>query len=83
MPGFTIEPADNIANFDPTRAVLTYDDGTSPSRSWYVVPYDGEIGDSMPAHGIYRFEPYEVSNTPVRMQFEKTDNGIGNRRDRH
>lgn len=69
VPGFTIEPADNIANFDPTSAVLTYDDGTSPRRSWYVVPYDGEIGDSMPAHGIYRFEPHEGSNTPVRMRF--------------
>lgn len=69
VPGFTIEPADNIANFDPTSAVLTYDDGTSPSRSWYVVPYDGEIGDSMPAHGIYRFEPRSGSNTSVRMRF--------------
>lgn len=77
VPGFTIEPADNIANFDPTSAVLTYDDGTSPSRSWYVVPYDGEIGDSMPAHGIYRFEPYEGSNTSVRMKFEKTLGGTG------
>lgn len=77
VPGFTIEPADNIANFDPTRAVLTYDDGTSPSRSWYIVPYDGEIGDSMPAHGIYRFEPYEGSNTSVRMKFEKTLGGTG------
>ena len=69
VPGFTIEPADNIANFDPTSAVLTYDDGTSPRRSWYVVPYDGEIGDSMPAHGIYRFEPRSGSNTSVRMRF--------------
>ncbi len=77
VPGFTIEPADNIANFDPTSAVLTYDDGTSPSRSWYVVPYDGEIGDSMPAHGIYRFEPCEGSNTSVRMKFEKTLGGTG------
>lgn len=77
VPGFTIEPADNIANFDPTSAVLTYDDGTSPRRSWYVVPYDGEIGDSMPAHGIYRFEPYEGSNTSVRMKFVKTLGGTG------
>lgn len=77
VPGFTIEPAADIANFDPTEAVLTYDDGTSPSRSWYVVPYDGEIGDSMPAHGIYRFEPYEGSNTSVRMKFEKTLGGTG------
>lgn len=69
VPGFTIEPAADIANFDPTSAVLTYDDGTSPSRSWYVVPYDGEIGDSMPAHGIYRFEPRSGSNTSVRMRF--------------
>lgn len=76
VPGFTIEPADNIANFDPTEAVLTYENDND-LRSWHIVPYDGEIGDGMTSHGIYRFEPYEGSNTAVRMQFEKTDNGIG------
>lgn len=76
VPGFTIEPAADIANFDPTKAVLTYEND-NVSRSWYIVPYDGEIGDGMTSHGIYRFEPYEGSNTAVRMQFEKTVNGIG------
>ena len=76
VPGFTIEPAADIANFDPTKAVLTYENDND-LRSWHIVPYDGEIGDGMTSHGIYRFEPYEGSNTAVRMQFEKTVNGIG------
>ena len=76
VPGFTIEPAADIANFDPTEAVLTYEND-NVLRSWHIVPYDGEIGDGMTSHGIYRFEPTEGSNTAVRMQFEKTVNGIG------
>lgn len=76
VPGFTIEPAADIANFDPTEAVLTYEND-NVLRSWHIVPYDGEIGDGMTSHGIYRFEPYENSNTAVRMQFEKTVDGIG------
>lgn len=76
VPGFTIEPAADIANFDPTKAVLTYENDND-LRSWHIVPYDGEIGDGMTSHGIYRFEPYEGSNTAVRMQFEKTVDGIG------
>lgn len=76
VPGFTIEPAADIANFDPTKAVLTYENDND-LRSWHIVPYDGEIGDGMTSHGIYRFEPYEGSKTAVRMQFEKTVNGIG------
>lgn len=71
VPGFTIEPAADIANFDPTEAVLTYEND-NVLRSWHIVPYDGEIGDGMTSHGIYRFEPTEGSNTAVRMQFEKT-----------
>lgn len=75
VPGFTVT-AEGLDNFDPTKAVLTYEND-NVSRSWYIVPYDGEIGDGMTSHGIYRFEPYEGSNTAVRMQFEKTVNGIG------
>lgn len=75
VPGFTIS-AEGLDNFDPTKAVLTYEND-NVSRLWYIVPYDGEIGDGMTSHGIYRFEPYEGSNTAVRMQFEKTVNGIG------
>lgn len=75
VPGFTIS-AEGLDNFDPAKAVLTYEND-NVSRSWYIVPYDGEIGDGMTSHGIYRFEPYEGSNTAVRMQFEKTVNGIG------
>ncbi len=75
VPGFTIS-AEGLDNFDPTKAVLTYENDND-LRSWHIVPYDGEIGDGMTSHGIYRFEPYEGSNTAVRMQFEKTVNGIG------
>lgn len=75
VPGFTIS-AEGLDNFDPAKAVLTYENDND-LRSWHIVPYDGEIGDGMTSHGIYRFEPYEGSNTAVRMQFEKTVNGIG------
>lgn len=75
VPGFTIS-AEGLDRFDPTKAVLTYENDND-LRSWHIVPYDGEIGDGMTSHGIYRFEPYEGSNTAVRMQFEKTVNGIG------
>lgn len=75
VPGFTIS-AEGLDGFDPTKAVLTYENDND-LRSWHIVPYDGEIGDGMTSHGIYRFEPYEGSNTAVRMQFEKTVNGIG------
>lgn len=75
VPGFTIS-AEGLDDFDPAEAVLTYE-YDNVLRSWYIVPYDGEIGDVMTSHGIYRFEPYEGSNTAVRMQFEKTVNGIG------
>lgn len=74
-PGFTIS-AEGLDDFDPTKAVLTYENDND-LRSWHIVPYDGEIGDGMTSHGIYRFEPYEGSNTAVRMQFEKTVHGIG------
>ena len=59
VPGFTIS-AEGLDNFDPTKAVLTYEND-NVSRSWYIVPYDGEIGDGMTSHGIYRFEPYEAA----------------------
>lgn len=75
VPGFTIS-AEGLDDFDPTKAVLTYENDND-LRSWHIVPYDGEIGDGMTSHGIYRFEPYEGSNTAVRMQFEKTVHGIG------
>lgn len=75
VPGFTIS-AEGLEDFDPTKAVLTYENDND-LRSWHIVPYDGEIGDGMTSHGIYRFEPYEGSNTAVRMQFEKTVDGIG------
>ena len=75
VPGFTIS-AEGLDDFDPAKAVLTYENDND-LRSWHIVPYDGEIGDGMTSHGIYRFEPYEGSNTAVRMQFEKTVNGIG------
>ena len=75
VPGFTIS-AEGLDDFDPTKAVLTYENDND-LRSWHIVPYDGEIGDGMTSHGIYRFEPYEGSKTAVRMQFEKTVNGIG------
>lgn len=64
VPGFTVT-AEGLADFDPTEAVLTYQNG-GISYSWDIVPYDGVEGAS---HGIYRFEPHEGSNTPVRMRF--------------
>ena len=64
VPGFTVT-AEGLEDFDPTEAVLTYQNG-GISYSWDIVPYDGVEGAS---HGIYRFEPHEGSNTPVRMRF--------------
>ena len=64
VPGFTIS-AEGLGNFDPAEAVLTYQNG-GISYSWDIVPYDGVEGA---LHGIYRFEPHEDSNTPVRMRF--------------
>lgn len=64
VPGFTIS-AEGLKDFDPTEAVLTYQNGDN-SYSWDIVPYDGVEGA---LHGIYRFEPHEDSNTPVRMRF--------------
>lgn len=64
VPGFTIS-AEGLKDFDPTEAVLTCQNG-GISYSWDIVPYDGVEGAS---HVIYRFEPHEGSNTPVRMRF--------------
>ena len=68
VPGFTIS-AEGLDGFDPTNAVLTYqNDGIY--YSWGIVPYDGVEGAS---HGIYRFEPHEGSNTHVKMRFWDKD----------
>ena len=64
VPGFTIS-AEGLKDFDPTEAVLTYQNGDN-SYSWDIVPYDGVEGA---LHGIYRFEPRSGSNTSVRMRF--------------
>ena len=62
VPGFTIS-AEGLKDFDPTEAVLKYQNG-GISFTWHIVPYDDEIGDGMTSHGIYRFEPCEPgSNT--------------------
>ena len=50
VPGFTIS-AEGLDGFDPTEAVLTYQNG-GISYSWDIVPYDGVEGA---LHGIYRF----------------------------
>lgn len=68
VPGFTVT-AEGLADFDPTEAVLTYQNG-GISYSWDIVPYDGVEGAS---HGIYRFEPHEGSNTHVMMRFWDED----------
>ena len=71
VPGFTIT---GIADFDASKATLTYDDGEDDVRSWKIVPYD-DVEDA--THGIYRFEPVGTG-AAVRMQFEKVDsNGEG------
>lgn len=69
-PGFIIEAPDGVADFDPTKATLKYNDGTTV-RTWNIVPYDG-VKDA--THSIYRFEPAEgTDKTPVRMQFTLAD----------
>ena len=72
VPGFTVSAPVGVSSFDPTKAKLIYDDG-SAVRTWNIVPYDGGEDSEKPAHGIYRFEPTEGSNTPVRMQFTTAD----------
>lgn len=68
VPGFTIS-AEGLGTFDPTKAVLTYEnDGIY--YSWDIVPYDGVEGAS---HGIYRFEPQSGSNPHVKMRFWDKD----------
>lgn len=68
VPGFTIS-AEGLDNFDPAKAVLTYENG-GISFSWNIVPYDGVQGAS---HGIYRFDPQSGSNTHVKMRFFDED----------
>ena len=68
VPGFTIS-AEGLDNFDPAKAVLTYENG-GISFSWNIVPYDGVQGAS---HGIYRFDPQPGSNTHVKMRFFDED----------
>ena len=74
VPGFTVSAPSGVAAaaFDPTKAVLKYQNG-SDVRTWNIVPYDGDENSPKPDHGIYRFEPTEGSNTPVRMQFTTAD----------
>lgn len=68
VPGFTIS-AEGLDGFDPTNAVLTYqNDGIY--YSWVIVPYDGVDGAP---HGIYRFEPQSGSNPHVKMRFWDKD----------
>ena len=68
VPGFTIS-AEGLDGFDPTKAVLTYQNDGS-YYSWDIVPYDGVEGAS---HGIYRFDPQPGSNTHVKMRFFDED----------
>lgn len=68
VPGFTIS-AEGLDGFDPTKAVLTYQNDGS-YYSWDIVPYDGVEGAS---HGIYRFDPQPGSNTHVMMRFWDED----------
>lgn len=68
VPGFTIS-AEGLDGFDPTKAVLTYQNDGS-YYSWDIVPYDGVEGAS---HGIYRFDPQPGSNTHVKMRFWDKD----------
>ncbi len=74
VPGFTVSAPSGVdaAAFDPTKAVLKYQNG-SDVRTWNIIPYDGDESSPKPDHGIYRFEPTEGSNTPVRMQFTTAD----------
>ena len=68
VPGFTIS-AEGLDNFDPAKAVLTYENG-GISFTWKIVPYDDVDGAS---HGIYRFDPQPGSNTHVKMRFLDED----------
>ena len=68
VPGFTIS-AEGLDNFDPAKAVLTYENG-GISFTWKIVPYDDVDGAS---HGIYRFDPQPGSNTHVKMRFFDED----------
>lgn len=68
VPGFTIS-AEGLDNFDPAKAVLTYENG-GISFTWNIVPYDDVDGAS---HGIYRFDPQPGSNTHVKMRFFDED----------
>lgn len=68
VPGFTIS-AEGLDNFDPAKAVLTYENG-GISFTWNIVPYDDVDGAS---HGIYRFDPRPGSNTHVMMRFWDED----------
>lgn len=68
VPGFTIS-AEGLDNFDPAKAVLTYENG-GISFTWNIVPYDDVDGAS---HGIYRFDPQPGSNTHVKMRFFDKD----------
>lgn len=68
VPGFTIS-AEGLDNFDPAKAVLTYENGGN-SFTWKIVPYDDVDGAS---HGIYRFDPQPGSNTHVKMRFFDED----------
>ena len=64
VPGFTIS-AEGLDGFDPTKAVLKYQNGGT-SFTWNIVPYDDVGGAS---HGIYRFDPQPGSNTHVKISF--------------
>ena len=68
VPGFTIS-AEGLKDFDPTEAVLKYQNG-GISFTWNIVPYDDVDGAS---HGIYRFDPQPGSNTHVKMRFLDKD----------
>ena len=64
-----LSPAEGLDNFDPAKAVLTYENG-GISFTWNIVPYDDVDGAS---HGIYRFDPRPGSNTHVMMRFWDED----------
>lgn len=68
VPGFTVT-AEGLDGFDPTKAVLKYQNGGT-SFTWNIVPYDDVDGAS---HGIYRFDPQPGSNTHVKMRFFDKD----------
>lgn len=75
VPGFTISALEGVdeESFDPTQAVLKYDNG-SDVRTWNIVPYDN---DETATHGIYRFEPTDEERAAaVRMQFIDADGTV-------